>query len=61
MHIHVGDAAFDDLSEDLACALIDCDADLWFMTGIEVLSDDRRKLGWGNLIEAVSLFLVRVG
>ncbi|KAH1711203.1 hypothetical protein KXW75_005531, partial [Aspergillus fumigatus] len=57
VHVHVCNAAFDDLSEDLASALIDCDADLWFVTGIEVLSDDWRKLGWGNFIEGVSLFL----
>lgn len=61
VHVHVCDAAFHDFSEDLAGALVDCNADLGFVTGIEVLSDDRRKFGGGYFIEGVSLFFVSVG
>lgn len=59
--VQVGDAALDDLGEDLAGALVDRHAHLGFVSRIEILADDGRELAGGDLVEDVALFLVCVG
>lgn len=59
--VEVGDAALDDLGEDLAGALVGSDADFWFVARVQVLPDDRGQVGGLDLVEGVALFFVRVG
>lgn len=60
VYVEVGDAAFDDLCEDFARSLIDGYTHLGFMTRIEVLSDDWRKLVGRDFVECIPLLLVGV-
>lgn len=58
--VQVGDAAFDNLGEDLVGSLVHGHADLGLVARVQVLSDHWRQFIRGYLIESVALFLVGI-